>query len=474
MLRWFSKTGQSLARSHHSRQPTYRSATLTHSWQSAGQRPFSSFWEQVQAEMEKDESGKEALQKLKKAKQKTEAATEKVTESAEKMVNSSEAQDAARKASEKASSAASSFSSATAKSTQSAKSFASRVAKHNVVRDSRKKIGQFGQTVAEKLSKSRQTLQSKVGEATKQTGVNEHLGKVSQKFEGVSKVVESAKKTFREDILLQKPERKVYYTYQAPSDSDEEVIQTGVTVQEDDKSAWAKHKDNISSKVKGTEAYTKFTKARSAAKKSSVGQKVSEVKTKVQDKMEDAREEWDTTQNPLVWKIRDASDQMFSETEAGIAQTKIRDQFPDFNLLEFIEFSHEVLFPKLVTAFLSSDEKYIRQVCEGNAVRGLAATIRERESKKEIWDTRILDMSDVDFQSAGIDQKNRPVITVSVMCQHVHCVRSTKDDKIVDGGETDLRSTFYMLTVRPDPACQHDLGWKIVEMQLQHVSSLGI
>jgi len=446
--------------------------------------------------MEKDKSGQEALKDLKK---KTESVSKTVSEKAEKFASSSEAQGAASKASEaaqKASEAAQKASDAAQKSSESAKSFlgniSSKFSKSDSINRSKSKLGDFRDTVKEKLSQGGETLKSKVDEAArastekvsetaKKSGVIKHFEGVSKRFEGVSRVVASAKQTFREDILLQKPERKVYYTYKAPSDedqfSDEKYDpnqQTGLAVKEDEKSAFSQHAENIASKVKGTEAYSKFTKVRSAAKKTAVGQKVSEAKVKLQDKMEDAREEWDTTQNPLIWKIRDVSDQMFSETEAGIAQTKIREQFPDFNLFEFLQFSHETLFPNMVTAYLAGDEKYIRAVCEGNAVRGLAATIRERESKKETWDTRILDMADVDFQSAGIDSKNRPVITVSTMCQHVHCVRSQKNQKIVDGGEADLRSTFYMLTVRPDPTCEHDLGWKVVEMQLQHVASLGV
>lgn len=61
-----------------------------------------------------------------------------------------------------------------------------------------------------------------------------------------------------------------------------------------------------------------------------LGKGVQNASNKVKDKIEYAREYWETTQNPIVYTIANAWDSLTSETEEGMTITQIRKLDPQF------------------------------------------------------------------------------------------------------------------------------------------------
>ena len=62
------------------------------------------------------------------------------------------------------------------------------------------------------------------------------------------------------------------------------------------------------------------------------------------------------------------------------------------------------------------------------------AHIADRMNKGHYFDSRILDLDNVEVMKADIVDGSDPVIVLSFRCQHVHCVRDNVSD-IVEGSE---------------------------------------
>jgi predicted translin family RNA/ssDNA-binding protein len=76
-------------------------------------------------------------------------------------------------------------------------------------------------------------------------------------------------------------------------------------------------------------------KISSAAANTDIGKKAQEVTNKVQDKIEDIREIWETSQNPLVYTLSGVWDSMTAETEEALTLTAIQKLDPNFSKVSF-------------------------------------------------------------------------------------------------------------------------------------------
>lgn len=76
--------------------------------------------------------------------------------------------------------------------------------------------------------------------------------------------------------------------------------------------------------TKGAKVYGK------AASETDVGKQAQKVNQNIRDKIEDAREFWETSQNPVVHTLSNVWDSLTGETEEGIAVAAIRKKDPKF------------------------------------------------------------------------------------------------------------------------------------------------
>ena len=90
-----------------------------------------------------------------------------------------------------------------------------------------------------------------------------------------------------------------------------------------------------------------------------------EQKAKVQDKIEDLRDEYETSQNPLIWQIREGIDYVTAETDHALAVNEIRKLDPLFDEGVFLEEMEEYMIPRVVTAYLKGDLPVLESCCTG-------------------------------------------------------------------------------------------------------------
>ena len=89
-----------------------------------------------------------------------------------------------------------------------------------------------------------------------------------------------------------------------------------------------------------------------AAANTDIGKKAQDIGKSFNDKLSDAREFWETSQNPIVYSISGIWENMTGETEEGIAIGEIRKLDSNFIKEEWAEEVKNNLVPKIIKAHL--------------------------------------------------------------------------------------------------------------------------
>jgi import inner membrane translocase subunit TIM44 len=198
-----------------------------------------------------------------------------------------------------------------------------------------------------------------------------------------------------------------------------------------------------------------------------VGARVKAAKAKVSDKVEDAREVWETSQHPLVVNASFVVDSVLAETEQAKALREIQQLDAGFDQYSFVKDMQEQLIPSLARAFFSMDMEYLGRTCRESAMAQVKAVQAAREVEGLWMDGTILQVQRTEIQTARSLEKGLPVILVSAQVQYIHAVKNKKDE-VVEGSESEIRAAFFVLAVTReyDPATSQ-LEWKVMEMSMQ-------
>ena len=84
---------------------------------------------------------------------------------------------------------------------------------------------------------------------------------------------------------------------------------------------------------------------------------------KAGNKIEDAREVWETSQNPYIYQMASAYDAVFAETEEGQAVKELRRLDRDFNLEEWLLDVEDDFAPDMLEAYLTGNLELMSGVC---------------------------------------------------------------------------------------------------------------
>lgn len=161
-------------------------------------------------------------------------------------------------------------------------------------------------------------------------------------------VVENVKLAYKEMMGQEQPShltKKVTqadsYRYQASKvdlDEDEDVPKqpadagpSAIVLVKEPKGAWEAMKERLQDSPLIREILKNSRKVGQAAANTDIGKKAQDIGRSVQDKIEDAREIWDTSQNPIIYTLSGVWDSLTGETEEGTATAAIRKLDPTFN-----------------------------------------------------------------------------------------------------------------------------------------------
>jgi mitochondrial import inner membrane translocase subunit TIM44 len=193
--------------------------------------------------------------------------------------------------------------------------------------------------------------------------------------------------------------------------------------------AWEAMKNRLQDSPLIREILKGSRKVGKAAASTPVGEKATEAVRGVQDKLHDAREFWETSQNPLVYTISGVWDNLAGETEEGMTTAAIRKLDPSFDKEEWADVVKDSLAPTVIGAHLRGDAKTLKPLLGEAVYNKLAADIRARKTDGISFDTNILDIDENQIILKLLDDK-APIIVVVYMVQQINCIRNKKGEII--------------------------------------------
>lgn len=162
-----------------------------------------------------------------------------------------------------------------------------------------------------------------------------------------------------------------------------------------------------------------------ALDEAAAGIRDSEVAHRVGAVREDLQTQWETSQNPLVYRAASAYEAVFAETEQARAVARIQELDPKFDGgAAFLGECREVIIPRLVSALLRGDRVELDGWCTSECMARVNAVLRARESEALSVDSTILSTSQVVVAGAKVLETGPPMVLVTGMVQQLHCIRN--------------------------------------------------
>ena len=252
------------------------------------------------------------------------------------------------------------------------------------------------------------------------------------------KVVEAFKEEYR--LAMMDPgdaaaeRRKQTAGYVAPGPVDEYTGTTAVATARRRKSAF----ETFAERTGVTSVFAKLDALRR-----------SEAFKKGSDVFEDIRERWETSDSPLVHRIQDMQEGLFTETEQAEAYRVIRQRQPEFNINGFLaEVRRDV--PQVLGAYLKGDMEALQQTnTSKEMLERMGGQMRVWQSEQQFVDPRILHLSELELVEVRM-MEGEPLVVQQFSCQQINCVRN-KRGEIVDGAEDDIQAVHYLWAMQLSP-----------------------
>lgn len=191
-------------------------------------------------------------------------------------------------------------------------------------------------------------------------------------------------------------------------------------------------------------------------------------KQKVDHLTEDAREAWETSQNPWVYRVSSVYETITAETPESIAVAEFRKLDPDFTLDDWREDVVEHTLPKIMEWLLLGKINQLKPWLTEGVFQRIAAEITTRKQEGVQIDTHVLGIMNSEILAVEPDEVNKgsPIIVLHFMCQQINCVRKKDDGTIVEGSEDEIKANSYVAAFQREyNEKAGELNWKIVDFR---------
>lgn len=192
------------------------------------------------------------------------------------------------------------------------------------------------------------------------------------------------------------------------------------------------------------------------------------VKEKVDHMAEDAREAWETSQNPWVYRISSVYETLTADSPEAIAVAELRKLDPDFTLDDWRQDVVEHTLPKIMEWLLKGKINQLKPWLGESVFQRIAAEITARKQEGVQIDTHVLGIMNSEILAVEPDVVNKgsPIIVLHFMCQQINCVRKKDDGTIVEGSDDDIRANSYVAAFQREyDAEAMELNWKIIDFR---------
>ncbi|KAL7564409.1 hypothetical protein ACA910_002727 [Epithemia clementina (nom. ined.)] len=191
-------------------------------------------------------------------------------------------------------------------------------------------------------------------------------------------------------------------------------------------------------------------------------------KERLDEIKEDAREAWETSQNPWVYRVSSVYDTLTAESPETIAVKELRKLDPEFTLEDWRRDVVEHTLPQIMQWFLEGRVNQLKDWFGEGVFKRVAAEIMARKKEGVEIDTHVLGIMNSEIISVEPDavEKGSPIILLHFMVQQINCVRKKADGTIVEGSEDDIRANSYVAAFQREFREEEgELIWKIVDFR---------
>jgi len=174
--------------------------------------------------------------------------------------------------------------------------------------------------------------------------------------------------------------------------------------------------------------------------------------------------------NALIYSSTNAAKKLFEKVgESRIARlpeeaevmNAIKERDSSFDLDIFLGNLEHIVIPSLLESFLTDDVESLKKIVTPNCFqRYLYPHIRSRVHAKQRFNTKILNISEIDLYAAKFIGDHPTLIVYSVI-SYVHCITDLEGN-IIEGGKSDIRKVNGHFALRQDPT-ENSMDWEIVE-----------
>lgn len=229
-------------------------------------------------------------------------------------------------------------------------------------------------------------------------------------------------------------------------------------------SAWEAMKNRLQDSPIIKELRKKTKVVYQSAASTDIGQQAVKAGQSIKDKLEDAREFWETSQNPLVYTVSGVWENITGETEEGTCIKEIKKLDADFVLEDWSLEVRKKLIPSIIKAHLVGDTKVLKPWLSESTYNKLAADIKARKQDGIVFDPNIIDIEQNNLICRMVEVG--PVIMIVYMVQQINCIRNRKNE-IIEGSEGETRAKFYTVCFQQRYNDEQEIvEWKIVDYML--------
>ncbi len=211
------------------------------------------------------------------------------------------------------------------------------------------------------------------------------------------------------------------------SDVDRDMGPSAIVVVKEGKSPWEQMKELLQDSPFIRDILKRTRVVGQAAASTDIGRQAQNMGASVKDKVEDLRNFWETSQNPLVYTLSGVWDNMTGETEEAMTIAEIRKLDSKFVPEEWSEEVREKLAPVIIKAHLRGDTAALKPWLGEAVFNKLAADIRVRKSDGYVFDSNILGI-DENQMIMKLVEGGSPVIVVVYMVQQINCIKNRKGE----------------------------------------------
>ena len=189
------------------------------------------------------------------------------------------------------------------------------------------------------------------------------------------------------------------------------------------------------------------------------GERISQSETvkTAKNAAEDAKNVWETSQNPIVYRLYNVYEGIFKENEYAETVKAFREIDPEFTVDNMAKEIEEEMIPQVLTSYLKGKSDTIERLCESEALNGIKASIKMRQESKRRMDSNILSIDHVTILAMKNVDKIGPIAVVQFMAQQIDCLYDL-DGKVVEGKDDKIVAVFYVMA----------LTRKYLEEELKH------